>query len=505
MQSLLKSSALSTLAGVLSLVAGFACGVIVARLLGPEGNGGVAFALWLAMTAGTLSDLGLPTLLLRYMPRFDGQGGPGGGLARLVLPRFILAQVVTIFGIYIYITWLKANPQYTVHPLLLVIVSVVLYAVYIWASLGEHAARGLNRFGETARMTFYGCLLQIPLVFIGAYFWGVPGAILGYVSRYLPQAINSIKYAKAKPLETTTLTPDMRSFARNNWVADCIGLLIWTRVEFIFLGLYFSTSDIGHYAAGLTLSSLVVQLPTQMMGALIPHIGKHHDAEEHEQIQIIYATSIRWVFLLILPICIGGAAVAGELIPALFGEEFRAAGPLAAVLIGTAFATALSTVPSVTVDARERSDFLIKVTPVLALFSVGAFWLGSLRGDVMDIAIIRGLVHSVWVLTLLWFCWKHLKLNLNVRDVVKITISAALCGGTAFGVLQLTGGVAGLLLAIAIGALVYLIAVKFLRVIPSADVDTILDNLPEKTPRRLALVIGSSLTFLAGNGPTHSP
>ena len=56
---MLGSSLVNTVAGLLSLLAGLASSIVVARLLGVEGAGAVAYALWI-MTAATLaSDLGM--------------------------------------------------------------------------------------------------------------------------------------------------------------------------------------------------------------------------------------------------------------------------------------------------------------------------------------------------------------------------------------------------------------------------------------------------------------
>ena len=77
MASLVSSSVLSTAAGIVSLVFGFASSIVVARLLGPEGAGEVSFALFIAMTVSLMANLGLPNVLLRYIPTYDRPGHPG--------------------------------------------------------------------------------------------------------------------------------------------------------------------------------------------------------------------------------------------------------------------------------------------------------------------------------------------------------------------------------------------------------------------------------------------
>ncbi|MCA1970779.1 MAG: oligosaccharide flippase family protein, partial [Rhizobium sp.] len=115
MATFIRSSAFSTLAGIISLAFGFAGSVIVARLLGPQGSGEVAFALFIAMTASTLVGLGIPNLLLRYIPTYDRPGHPGGGLARVLLPYFLVPTVLVAAGLVAYALWLQVSDHVTEH------------------------------------------------------------------------------------------------------------------------------------------------------------------------------------------------------------------------------------------------------------------------------------------------------------------------------------------------------------------------------------------------------
>ena len=60
MSTVLKSSLLNLAATGVSMVAGFGVSFIVARLLGPEGSGLSAFAIWLATSLSALSDHCMP-------------------------------------------------------------------------------------------------------------------------------------------------------------------------------------------------------------------------------------------------------------------------------------------------------------------------------------------------------------------------------------------------------------------------------------------------------------
>lgn len=496
MASFISASALSTLAGIVSLTFGFFCSIAVARLLGAEGSGTIAFSLWLATTTTLVANFGVPHILNRYMAGFDRPGNPGGGLTRLLIPNFAIPVSLTTIGFAGYGVWLQASgSEYTYSPDTWLMIAV-LFLVFSIASVAEAAARGLNRFDETGRLVFIGCLFQLPLVLLGGYFFGVPGALAGYVARYIPQALKIFKYIRQRPDPGVEVEPRMRAHGRNEWFSDGMGLLIWGRIEILFLGLYFSTTDIGYYAAGLTLASLVVQLPAQMVAALTPHMGKHHDNNDLARINTTYQRVLRWITLLMMPVCFGGAAVIPELLPLLFGSEFAPAIPMAIIIVASALATALSLVPSLTVSAREHSSFFLYSTPILAVVSVAALAIVVPNWGGVGAAWTRAAIHSIWLGWLLWYCWHRLSVRFDLADMAKLLLSGAACALAAHLTLAAYPGFVGLCLAILAGAVAYLVSLRVLKCVPLGDVLALDGNLPEIIPERLRDASISALLLL---------
>lgn len=497
MASFITASAFSTLAGLVSLSFGFLCSIAIARLLGPDGSGAIAFSLWLTTTMTLVAGLGISHILNRYMPRYDRPGNPGGGLTRVLFPYFAIPVALTTLGFagYGYV-FQNSGGAFTYTPETWMMIALF-FAVFSLASIAEASARGLNRFDETGRLVFIGCLLQLPCVLIGAYFFGVPGALAGYVARYIPQLVKLSKYIKTPAAEGVVVQPKMRAHARNEWFSDIMGLMIWGRIEILFLGLYFSTTEIGYYAAGLTLSNLVVQLPTQMVAALTPHMGRHHDNDDVQQINLTYQRVLRWITLMMMPICFGGAAVIPVMLPLLFGPEFTAAIPMAIIIVASALSTALSMVPSLTISARERSSFFLYSTPTLAILSVGilALVVPSLGGE--GAAWVRAGIHTIWLLWLVLFCWFKLDVKFDVWEMTRLLSAGIACTAAAHFTLSYQPSIWGLGLAIASGAVAYLISLRLLKCIPAEDISAIEANLPKVIPAHLQNIAIKSLYLLA--------
>lgn len=495
MASLLKASLISTFAGVGSLVFGFASSVVTARLLGAHGTGLVAFAIWFGTTASTVAGLGIQNILLRYIDAPAGNDKPADGLARALLGPFTIATLAATAGMLLWAAyqWSLDDGEMTT----VWIATAVFNVIFAFGSMSLSAARGAKDFTASARQVLYGCLMQVPFVVVGAYFFGAAGALIGQMVRHLPTALALRKYVGGPPPQPGVVTPAMKNFGRNTWFSSMVGLLVWTRIEFVFLGLNHQPADIGYFAVGMTLAGLVVQLPEQMSAALMPYFGRHHDNNDMAQLELSYRRVFRWVGLFIFPICFGGAAIMPEFLPLVFGTEFVPAVPSATILIGTACITAMTIFPSAMIAARERSDFFLWGSPSMAVAMVVLLALAVPTGGAVGASIVRAIVHSLWLILLCFYCWSRLSMRPPIWDLIKTGASAAVCAGAAYLVLEWHGDFLGLLLATAAGAVTYLVCLRIVAAIPADDVEVLGYNLGSALPAPLVRLAMRIIQFVA--------
>ena len=83
----------STLAGASTALGAFLSVVVVARLLGPDGAGSVALAIWLIGTLVTICDLGLPMTVARFLPDLNARAQKDE--ATRFAPAFFLPLLAT--------------------------------------------------------------------------------------------------------------------------------------------------------------------------------------------------------------------------------------------------------------------------------------------------------------------------------------------------------------------------------------------------------------------------
>ncbi|MEL7524643.1 MAG: lipopolysaccharide biosynthesis protein [Pseudomonadota bacterium] len=478
MASMLRMSVINTSAGMLSMLMGFVCSIIVARTLGVEGTGIVAYALWFMSVATVVSDFGMPQATLRFIARDTNAKGGESTLFRSLLRRFVLTTGLMAGGIVLYALWQQS--QGNVLGSTAWIATTVLFLSYAYATMAIGAAQGLGQFDRAASMTLIGCIVQPVLVFAGAFVLGPVGAILGHASRHLPQALDIRRYFGDHPPPDHKLPKDVAVYARNNWFSGSIFALFGSRIELAVIGFFFTFTQVGYYSIGLTMSGMVAQFAIFSLAFVIPQFGVLHDQKDDRAIRAAFEGTIRWLGIVIAPIAIGGASIAPELIPLVFGEDFRPAVWPAVILLGFSIAQALSGVISRAILAKDRSADELRMTLAWCAITSAALLLIVPAFGPVGAAVARAAASVLLLVILGVYCRRVLDLQIPVFALAKCIFAALLCAGAATLVLSRFDGIAGLLMAVSAAALVYFGALVVLRTVPKSEYEPVLNSVRDR-------------------------
>jgi len=484
MQSMLSSSLLNTAAGILSLAAGLGSSVLVARLLGVEGAGIVAYALWIMTLTTLVSGFGIPPTLLRFVARTDGEPESAGGLVNILTRRFALPTGVAALGLVGYAGWFFLHDRSS--DGLLWIAITVLFLSYAYSTMSLAAAEGLGRFRESTFYSAVGSLIQPLSVMIGALLLGPAGAILGHAMRHFPQALSLRRYAAKGPVETSVVTPAMRRYARDNWLSGGLAEILSSRIELALIGLFFTLMDVGFYSIGLTMSGMVIQVALFLVATLVPYLGHHHDRGDREALTRVFNRSLLGMTIVLAPISLGGAAIAPVLIPLLFGADFVPAISVSVVLLFFCLFQALEYVPARLLLATERSSESLRLSIIRGLTSVILLMLVVPRYGGEGAAWAKGVVSIGTMVFYAIFCQRVLGVPFRFDGLMKVVIAAALCAVAARLCIVWMPGVSGMVLGVFIGALVYGAGLLLLNAIPAEDRAMVADWADGRLPDNLA-------------------
>ena len=503
-KSVLESSLLNTAAGILSLAAGFGASIIVARSLGVEGSGIVAFALYFMWLLTAVSGGGMAQCVLRFIAGDVAVTGAGGsGLFSSLMKRFAVTTSLMALGLLGYAGWvyLQGNSANA----LIWIATAVLFLSYAYSTMALNAATGLGQIRAAAKKTVIGCLLQPFAVLAGALLAGPAGAIIGHAVRHLPQALAVRRYLRRDATRRAPITPPIAKYARHSWIDYSLTVALGAWAELAIIGLSFTFIQVGYYSIGLTMNGLVLQLALFLLAILIPYLGALHDDDDTASLIAGHQRSLRWLAIVLAPICFGGAAIAPVLIPAVFGREFEPAVGMAQIMIAFAFPAALSAVAGRTMLARRLSKDHMTVSIVRGTIAVALMLaLVPLYGG-LGAAWIKAGVSVAAFVYLTWYCAKRLGIPFIAADIFKITIAGLLSAAAAKICIVWLPNVGGLGVGLLAGFAVYCGAIVLFSSIHADERAKVMVWLSERLRLKSALGHGpdtgsKEASRLAGGG-----
>jgi O-antigen/teichoic acid export membrane protein len=199
--SIVVKSALNAAAGLSLLLVGFVCSVIVARVLGPEANGVIAFSLWLAFTASLVAELGTGVTLMRLLPQLKGDGFSDlerrGFAARLLRP--VVLSTLLFLVLYGVAFWAAEHQHWATNAPSVVIITGFLFFVQSIGSFSKNYLIGEQVMVTFFRMTAAAGGLQLIGVVIGTVFFGLEGALAGYVCGHVIQFVYASNILRTRP------------------------------------------------------------------------------------------------------------------------------------------------------------------------------------------------------------------------------------------------------------------------------------------------------------------
>jgi O-antigen/teichoic acid export membrane protein len=501
MHSLISASLFVSTAGIISLIAGFLSSVVVARMLGAEGTGLTALALWVAITGAIVAGRGIPAVILRYVSRQKNTTEARNGLVKIyyfkyMWPVLFVSSLFLLYGVYTYYT-VDTNSAFV---WIIAGVTCIAYAQGHFVIASEH---GLGQFYKAAKKTALGSMLQIPVTLAGALLFGPAGAMLGYLVRHLPQAFGLKQFRHPVRTQDAEISDQMVRYGNSNWISIILDSLIKTRVELLFIGLFFSVIDVGYFAAAVTFSSLILQLSFYMAAGLTPGFGKLFDDSATEQLKISYDRSLRWLSLLLLPVSLGGAAIMPELIPLAFGSDFLPAVPIAVILVFFSLPQALFSVPLAAMLAFENDRRLLFMNSIAAAGLIGLNLIFTPMYGGVGAAVIRGVIGVAIFVWLAVYCHRRLGLTIDLSGQIRILISGLACAATAYAILHQLGGLVGLVIAVPAAGLVYVLFLRLTKSIPAADLKIVQDTFDRHVPTRFKPILRPALSVLGAAGASN--
>jgi O-antigen/teichoic acid export membrane protein len=500
-----RNSAFSMIAGLCTTFGSFLSSVFVARMLGVEGTGVVAYSVWLASIIVILADAGVPATLARFIPELNGRGEDEDArrltsylLRRLLIGATAAFVVVAAFTAATYFGEGAQDRRTDDHALMALLVGMLAFS-QVLANFTLGHFRGSQRFSRVATFTSISMAVQLPAIAIGASLFGSLGAFAGYVLGAIIPAFAALRFLRGDTELKMETRDRVRKYALYTWAAAIASALVWSRVEIYFLEKAWGVASVGLFTVGMTLSSLATQGPMLLTGALLGYFSERFGQNALPEMRSAYATATRLMAFLVFPACFGAAAIMPVLLPMLYGPAFAGAAPAAMILVAAAAFGATAVVGTNIVFAMERSDFIFLSSIAGAVLSVTAGLAVIPTYGLLGAAVGRAVIQFAMVGMGIWFISQRLRCPTPFRELALLLVAALFSSVVAGSCISLLPGrpFAGLASAVVAGAIAYILAVRLLGALPQADLER-LRSVAAALPRPIFRIAEPILIAMGG-------
>ena len=278
------------------------------------------------------------------------------------------------------------------------------------------------------------------LVLLG---YGVLGAVIGYTLSFFGAGIIGLttfylvlfRPLRRKRIGNSNIRKALRtmlSYGVPLSISSILGSILGQIYAFMMPS-FANNSMIGNFQTAANFTVLLTFLTVPIGTVLFPAFAKLDPQNEHELVKTVFASSVKYASILLVPATMAMMVLSGPMIGTLYGEKY-VYGPffLTIAVIGNLFVVVGSLSQSGLLFGLGETRMLMKqsITAIVVGVPLGFFLIPSLGLVGLIIAnIFAGLPGLLW--TLYWI-WKHFKAKADFQSSAKILAASTIASFTAY-------------------------------------------------------------------------
>lgn len=466
------NTALQFAGKIIGTALGFGAVAFLFPYLQDEKYGNYTTAMTYLQLFGIVMDLGLYVVLLKHISdpeNADGKITDNIFTFRLVTAiLFLILACVSVWFIPVYPVIVKWAVIVVAVNFLFITLNQLLLAIY-----QQHLAMGWVAIAEiVGKLAMFIGTILVVFVLKGGVLMIMLTVVISGALNFALLWIWLRRYTRLHLAFDFTL---WRKVLKESWpIAIAIALnLIYFKSDSIILSLYKSQAEVGIYGAPYKMLEVIITLPAMVVGLLMPVLSRYYAAHDQLHFKELYQRSINLLLIIALPLVVGTAFVAEPFMLLIAGEEFTTQpgvlGNLLRILmlaVGMIFIGTLTGYVVVVIDKQKQIIFgyaFVAVTALLAYMwfiprysYYGAAWV-TVYSETAMVLIAVVLIHQT---TKVWP---------SLRLVPRILFA---CGAMAAVLWALQGY--PVIVAIAVGGLVYSLVLIGVGAITPAELKTVL-------------------------------
>lgn len=445
----IAGKAVSTIIGV--IVIG-----MLTRYLGQAGFGQYTTIMAFLQLFGVLVDMGLYIILVK---KISESGVDQDSLVsniftlRLISAVIFLGLAPVIVLFFPYPAVVKLGVLVTTLSFLGITLTQILTGVF---------QRNL-RMDKVAIAEVFGRLVLISTTFLvikadWGLIWVMASVVAGSIFNFLLLFAFSRRFVKIK------LSFDFsvwRQVIKESWpIALSIAFnLIYFKADTIILSLYHKAEDVGIYGASYKVLEVLVTFPAMFAGLVLPLLAAAWVAQDREKFQRVLRKAFDFMFMIAAPLVVATFFISKPVMD-LIAPEFKDSAAILNILIIATGIIFIGNLFGNTVVAINRQKTMMWLYLIVALVSLAGYLIFIPSYYYFGAAWVRVAAELLITLSASLLVLKFTKVKLAWSVSFKSLISCALMALTLY---WLSGY--NLILMLVAGAVVYLVAMFFLKAI----------------------------------------
>jgi len=444
--------------------------IILARLMLPEEYGLYSIALIPSYMIALFRDWGVNSAITKYVAHLRAQNTEedihsiiSAGLIFEIVAGLALSFLSLFLASFV-ASRIFHRPEIT--PLIAIASITIFSGSLLTASQSSFIGferMEINSFTTICQSIIKSAISPI-LVFLG---YGALGAVLGYTFSFLAAGIiglatlyfilfKNLKRTNARGSSTSETLKKMLRYGVPLSVSSILGGFLVQFYGFM-MAFYCSDVTIGNYQVATQFSVLLTFFTVPIATVLFPAFAKVDPQNEHNLLQTVFASSIKYTAMLLVPATMVVMILSKPMISTIFGEKWIYAPFFLTLYIINNLLVLFGSLTFVGLLAGVgETKMLMKLNLLTLSFGIPLAFLliptFGITGVILG-TVLAGLPGLFWGLH--WI-WKHYQVKADLQSSTKILIASAIAAITTYLPLHFLNTAEWIRLAI--GVTIFLIA-----------------------------------------------
>lgn len=317
---------------LIGMAFGYLSRMVIVRFLDASDYGLVCLGFAVMSMGVTLSLVGLPSGIVRYVSFYKGKGDKGkvkGTLVSALKISMPLSLVLTLYVFY-FANWISVNvfhePEFA--PILRIFsIAIPFYVLaqnFLYGTIGfqymHYSVYTEHIFQNVFKMVAIVILLVLGFGVLGvAWGWVLAIFVMPFIAFYLLER-KVFPIFKTK-IKASPMGKELFSFSLPLLFGSIAGLVMgWT--DTLMLGYFSSSTDVGIYSAALPTAQLIKAFSGAFGGIFFPVASELYARNKIDDLRKICSVVTKWIISLTFPIFLLTVLFSDHLLRILFGAEY---------------------------------------------------------------------------------------------------------------------------------------------------------------------------------------